>query len=315
MSQPTPSLVRIMEVDASHSGQRLDNFLLTKLKGVPRSHIYRMVRTGEVRINKSRVRPSYRLQQGDRIRIPPLRLPSAKPGPSVSGRLDLAARIVFEDDHLIVIDKPAGLAVHAGSGVYVGLIDYLRGARVDRFLELVHRLDRETSGCLLLAKNRNALTRLHRDLREKLSRSNRVKRRYVALVKGTWSGGDRDITAPLRKNVARFGQRIVAVDATGRDAKSRFRPLSQYRRATLMEILLYTGRTHQARVHAAEVDHPIAGDSKYGDPAFNAELRELGLNRLFLHAASISFLHPVTGTRLTVETPLPEPLLACLRNL
>ncbi|MDH3636927.1 MAG: RluA family pseudouridine synthase [Gammaproteobacteria bacterium] len=316
MSARDRHTVRIMHIDAAHHGQRLDNYLLGRLKGVPRSHIYRIVRTGQVRINKSRVRPSYRLQDGDQVRIPPLRLPRRLPLPPAGLGTDWAKHTLFEDECLWILDKPAGLAVHAGSGVTFGLIERLRCDRPDsRFLELVHRLDRDTSGCLLIAKKRSALTRLHEDLRQTSVRSHRVKKRYLALVRGHWPASLREIDAPLRKNAVRAGERRAVVDERGRSAKTRFRPLTYFRDATLVEIVLFTGRTHQARVHAASAGYPIAGDGKYGDWEFNARLAAIGLNRLFLHAASLSFRHPTSGARVTVEAPLPEALLTTLEGL
>ena len=316
MPEPAHQAVRILDIDAAHCGQRLDNYLLGRLKGVPRSHIYRIVRTGQVRINRSRVRPGYRLQAGDQVRIPPIRLPSRTP-PVLSGSgTDWAKHTLFEDDCLWVIDKPARLAVHSGSGVTAGLIEQLRRDRPDsRFLELVHRLDRDTSGCLIIAKKRSVLTRLHEDLRKTSARSHRVKKQYLALVRGHWPAGLREIEAPLRKNAMRGGERRAVVDTHGRHAKSRFRPLTYYPDATLVEIVLFTGRTHQARVHAASAGYPIGGDAKYGNQKFNAELAAIGLNRLFLHAASLSFEHPTSGVRLTVESPLPDTLLATLEGL
>ncbi len=306
--------VRIVHIDATHRGQRLDNYLLTRLKGVPRSHIYRIVRTGQVRINKSRVRPSYRLQTGDQVRIPPLRMSPRAPM-AAGTRTDWKRYTLYEDAHLCVIDKPAGLPVHGGSGISAGLIERLRRDRPTcRFLELVHRLDRDTSGCLLIAKKREALVRLHDDLRQNSVRSQRLKKRYLALVKGHWPASLREIEAPLRKNVVRGGERRAVVDAEGRFAKSRFRRVARYDDASLVEVVLFTGRTHQARVHAASAGHPIAGDAKYGDEAFNEALAARGLHRLFLHAVSLSFIHPADGGRVTVEAPLPDDLAALLEG-
>jgi len=303
--------VRHVEIDESREGQRLDNFLLGQLKGVPKSHVYRILRRGEVRVNSARAAASYRLQAGDTVRIPPVRTARAV---TVSGRQEpgwLADRALYEDSDLLVLDKPGGLAVHGGSGIGAGLIERLRLVRPELpMLELAHRLDRETSGCLLLAKNRTALVALHAMLRE-----GRVEKRYLALVKGRWRGGPRTVSASLARDRLRGGERHVAVDDEGRAASSRFEPRGAYGPATLVEIRLDTGRTHQARVHAAHVGHPIAADDKYGDREFNRELRRLGLRRLFLHAARLRFAHPVTGAKIQVAADLPLELANVLERL
>lgn len=309
-----PSAVRYLEIDESRAGQRLDNFLIATLKGVPKSHIYRILRKGEVRINKGRARPEYRLEPGDVVRIPPLRLapPPLKSGSEAAeGYAWLLPRILYEDEDLMVINKPAGLAVHAGSGVSVGLIEALRGLRPETpFLELAHRLDRETSGCLLLAKNRPALMALHRMLRD-----GKMEKRYLALVAGAWRGGAREISAALEKNRPRSGERMVQVQETGKESTSLFTPHQRFGAASLMEIRLLTGRTHQARVHAAHVGHPIAGDDKYGDREFNRRLQRLGLKRMFLHAQCLRFAHPASGDKMEVEAPLPDELSGVLAKL
>ena len=306
-----PQGVRHVDIDATREGQRLDNFLLGQLKGVPKSHVYRVLRRGEVRVNSARAAPSYRLQEGDRVRIPPVRTSQPKT-PAGSQRFEwVAGRTLYEDEHIIVLNKPGGLAVHGGTGVHVGLIEGLRQLRPDLpMLELVHRLDRDTSGCLLLAKDRVALVRLHDMLRQSA-----VDKRYLALVKGRWRGGSRQISAPLARDRVRGGERLVGVSEAGRTAESQFEPKGSYGPATLMEIRLHTGRTHQARVHAAHAGHPIAGDEKYGDREFNRELRELGLRRLFLHAARLRFAHPVTGAKIDVAADLPEELNSVLERL
>lgn len=302
--------VRYVDIDDARAGQRLDNFLLGQLKGVPRSHVYRVLRRGEVRVNRRRVGPDYRLQPGDRVRIPPVRMRAAPPAVRPGAFEWLRDRIIYEDDDLLVLDKPAGLAVHGGSGVAVGLIEALRSLRPDvPDLELVHRLDRDTSGCLLLAKRRPALRVLHAALRE-----GGVEKRYLALVRGRWRGGTRRINAPLAAE-RRAGERRVDVHEAGRAAESAFTPKGHYGPATLMEILLYTGRTHQARVHAAHAGHPIAGDDKYGSRDFNRELRRLGLRRLFLHAARVQFAHPTSGARIRLDAPLPRELDEILERL
>jgi 23S rRNA pseudouridine955/2504/2580 synthase len=308
---PTPS-VRILEVGSEDAGQRIDNFLLRQLKGAPRSLIYRILRRGEVRVNKGRIKPEYRVRTGDQVRVPPVRLGEPAPGPDGSGAASrLAGRIIYEDDRLLVIDKPAGMAVHGGSGLSYGVIEALRASRPEaKFLELVHRLDRETSGCLLIAKRRSELRMLH-----DLLRTGAVDKHYLALVRGRWPLGDKRIEAPLLKNQLRSGERIVTVDAEGKAADSRFRPVELHAEASLMEVELGTGRTHQIRVHAAHVGHPLACDEKYGDPDFNRRMRELGLKRLFLHAHSIGFADPESGREVHVSAPLPEDLRAVLDRL
>lgn len=309
--------VQHLTVDAGHAGQRLDNFLLTILKGVPRTHVYRLLRKGEVRVNKGRTRPDYRLEVGDIVRIPPVRRAETAgrhvaAQAAASGRFDwLHERALFEDEHLLVIDKPGGLAVHGGSGVSVGLIEALRELRPHSpFLELAHRLDRDTSGCLLIAKSRPVLVRLH-----ELLRDGQVDKRYLALVRGTWHGGARQVQAALEKNRPASGERRVEVGDEGKDSASEFRPREKFPLATLVEVRLFTGRMHQARVHAAHIGHPIAGDHKYGDPAFNRLMKKSGLTRLFLHAASLDFRHPLSGRKLHVQSPLPEELRRVLENL
>lgn len=308
---------RQVEIDAGHDGQRLDNFLMTALKGVPKTHIYRIVRKGEVRINKGRVKPDYRLKSGDIVRIPPLRTAGAEirarlTAPQAAADFEwLTERIVYEDEALIALDKPSGLAVHGGSGVSLGLIEALRALRPQaRFLELVHRLDRDTSGCLLVAKKRAALVGLHAQLRD-----GKFDKRYLALIKGPWTGGARRVEATLVKHERPSGERRVRVAAEGKDSASRFSPSRRYTDATLVEVRLLTGRTHQARVHAAHIGQPIAGDDKYGDGEFNQRLRALGLKRLFLHAASLGFAHPVHGEKLWIEAPLPAELVQLLGRL
>jgi 23S rRNA pseudouridine955/2504/2580 synthase len=284
--------------------QRIDNFLLRRLKGVPKSHVYRILRTGQVRVNSGRVDATYRLQAGDRVRLPPLRLPA--PGEAVPRVLPekLGARVIHEDDALIVLDKPCGMAVHGGSGISLGLIERLRLERPEaRFLELVHRLDRETSGLLLVARRRPALTALHAMLRE-----GRVQKRYLVLVRGKWQGGGRTVDLPLHKGVGPGGERHVSVRAEGARSVTHFRPLGCTQALSLLEAHIETGRTHQIRVQLAHVGHPVAGDSRYGDFDWNKELARQGLKRMFLHAWRLSFDHPSGGARLHLCAPLPEDL-------
>lgn len=308
--------VRHVTIDDSHAGQRLDNFLLGFLKGVPRTHIYRLMRKGEVRLNKGRCHPDDRLQVGDIVRIPPVRLgsrPAAQLGSAIeTGRFDwLNERALYEDEHVLVIDKPAGLAVHGGSGVSVGLIEALRGLRPHTpFLELVHRLDRETSGCLLLAKSRNALLAMHDSLR-----GGGMDKYYLALVAGAWQGGARKVEAALEKGRLSGGERHAQVGADGKESASNFTPREEFAQATLVEIHLLTGRTHQARVHAQHIGHPIGGDEKYGDRDFNQLLKQHGLDRLFLHAERAYFRHPLDGRKMHAKAPLPIELTRVLDSL
>jgi 23S rRNA pseudouridine955/2504/2580 synthase len=308
----TPSKVQLLEITEHHEGQRLDNFLLTRLKGVPRSLIYRIVRKGEVRVNKGRIKPDYRLKSGDLLRIPPVRIAertSTEPAAKVLQILNDA--IIFEEPRFLVINKPSGMAVHGGSGLKYGVIEGLRALRPDApYLELVHRLDRETSGCLIIAKKRSALRRFHEMLRE-----NKMDKRYRALVKGEWFGKSRTVNAPLSKNEMRSGERIVTVNKAGKPSRSIIRPLSIGEQASLIEVKLETGRTHQARVHSASIGHPIAGDEKYGDKAFNKLMRSHGLKRLFLHAVSLRFTLEPDEKPIEISAPLSDDLLQLLQVL
>jgi 23S rRNA pseudouridine955/2504/2580 synthase len=293
-------------------GQRLDNFLLRIARGVPKSHLYRVVRSGEVRVNKGRVAVDYRLAAGDRVRVPPMRVAEARaPAPAPA----LMPPILYEDEHLIVIDKPAGLAAHGGSGVAHGLIERVRAARSHQpFLELAHRLDRETSGLLLLAKSRRALVDLHAQLRD-----GRVDKRYLALVKGDWVNDRQHVRLPLTKYVTRAGERRVDVDPEGAASHTVVTLLKRHGRFSLLEAELRTGRTHQIRVHLAHLGFPIVGDDKYGDFELNKALARADarprLARMFLHAASIRLAHPVGGQPLVLEAPLPPECSAFLKAL
>ena len=304
--------VQFVEISPEVAGQRIDNFLLTRLKGAPRSLIYRILRRGEVRVNKGRAKPDYRLKSGDTLRIPPVRLaPRTAPVPTNRVLQQLQAAIIFEDGRILVLNKPSGLAVHGGSGVNYGVIEGLRALRPDApYLELVHRLDRDTSGCLLIAKKRSALRRLHQQLRD-----NQVDKRYLALVKGKWHGGTRTVDAPLRKNVVSSGERMVRVADDGKAARSVIRPLAAGSGVTLAEIRLETGRTHQARVHCAAIGHPIAADEKYGDTAFNREMKAHGVSRLFLHARSLKFSLSDEEAATRISAPLPDELQQALKSL
>lgn len=313
MSSTTPRAVRIVAAD-DDVGRRIDNFLLGHLKGVPRSRVYRLIRNGEVRVNSRRVAASYRLVTGDEVRVPPV-----MPAPGSGDRAGYARppqtdwmreRILLEDEDLLVLDKPAGLAVHGGSGISLGVIELLRAlCGPGQYLELVHRLDRETSGCLLVAKRASALRNMHAQFRD-----GTVDKRYLALLVGRWPGRARTVDAPLATEHRRGGERHVRVDGGGKPAATHFVPLERFPAASLAEIQLKTGRTHQIRVHAASIGHPVAGDNRYGPPA-EPVAAACGLRRLFLHARSLTLQHPRTGTPLTVEAPLPPDLLAVLETL
>ncbi len=336
--------VRRVTVGEDDAGSRLDRFLTRQYPDVPKSRLFRIVRKGEVRVNGKRADIDTRLASGDEVRLPPIRLepkqagsanPAGAPGPAAisprseapssrvvpSDQTSPAARsrvpasliatvtgaILHEDERLLVINKPAGLAVHGGSGLSFGVIEALRAARPDERdkLELVHRLDRDTSGVLLVARKPAVLRMLHAGLRE----GEGFEKRYLALVKGSWQLGKKRIDAPLRTDLRVGGERTVKVQASGKSATSDFRPVQGFGRiASLLEVSILTGRTHQIRVHAAYAGHPVAGDPKYGDFEFNKEMREYGLDRMFLHASSLSFVWPDRGTEFSVNAPLPPEL-------
>jgi len=303
--------VEYVTVSAEQAGQRIDNFLLSRLKGVPRSRVYRVLRRGEVRVNKGRSKPTRRLLAGDIVRVPPLRQPErANTAPGVGLQRRLAAATLYEDDALLVIDKPAGIAVHGGSGVSHGVIEVLRALRPEQpCLELAHRLDRDTSGLLLLAKKRSALTRL-----QHLQLSGKVEKRYLALLAGRWRKGRVTVDAPLQKNTLHSGERVVRVAARGKPAVTHFTAQQRMPGATLVEARLETGRTHQIRVHAQHLGTPIAGDAKYGDEAANAHFRRNGLERLFLHAWRLQFPWEGRTEGYRFVAPLPAELQACLKK-
>lgn len=307
--------VELVTIDEDHLGQRIDNFLVTKLKGVPKSMIYRIVRKGEVRVNKKRIKPEYKLQDGDIVRIPPVRVSASDDKPAPSAKLtkvsQLEARIVFEDNWLIVLNKPAGIAVHGGSGVDFGVIEAMRSLRPQqKFLELVHRLDKDTSGVLLIAKKRSALKHLHDQLRYK-----KMQKDYYALVRGEWQSHDKVVNAPLLKLTLKSGERIVRVNPEGKASETRFKIKQRYKGATLVQASPVTGRTHQIRVHCQYAGHPIACDDKYSEQNFDDSMRALGLNRLFLHAAQLKFIHPSTEEVMQVKAPLDKALEQLLSKL
>ncbi|WP_412514389.1 23S rRNA pseudouridine(955/2504/2580) synthase RluC [Shewanella indica] len=318
MNTETPSpnqQVRLVTIDEDNVGQRIDNFLLSKLKGVPKSMIYRIVRKGEVRVNKKRIKPEYKLAEGDQVRIPPVRVSEDNYRTAPSANLErvsrLEDRILFEDKHILVLNKPAGIAVHGGSGVDYGVIEALRSLRPQqKFLELVHRLDKDTSGVLLVAKKRSALKHLHDQLRHK-----QMQKDYQALVRGEWQKHDKVVKAPLLKLTLKSGERIVRVNTEGKASETRFKILQRYDGATLVQASPVTGRTHQIRVHCQYAGHPIACDEKYSEQKFDDSMRALGLNRLFLHAAQLKFTHPDTEIEMTVQAPLDPVLLELLDKL
>jgi len=305
--------VRWHTVSAEESGQRIDNFLIAQLRGVPKSLVYRIVRKGEVRANKKRIKPDYKLKEGDLIRIPPVKVSERPDLPSANLEQVAALEhsILYEDDALMLINKPSGVAVHGGSGLQFGLIEGLRALRPkEKSLELVHRIDRDTSGLLLVAKKRSVLRNLHEQLRNK-----EMNKQYLALVRGQWQKRVRSVEAPLKKNTLKSGERIVRVDAEGKASLTRFRIQQRYKEGTLVEASPVTGRTHQIRVHALHAGHPIAKDPKYGDADFDNTMSGLGLSRLFLHAWQLRFLHPVTGKEVAFEAPLDDNLQQTLKQL
>ena len=306
MNDLSKARVRTLEVGEEAAAQRIDNFLLRHLKGVPKSHVYRVLRSGEVRVNSGRVKPEYRLRPGDRVRVPPVRVardekPRAKP-------LDLP--IAYEDAALLVIDKPAGVAVHGGSGVSFGIIESLRASRAQaKFLELAHRLDRDTSGLLLVAKKRSALVELHRMLRE-----GEIDKEYLTVVKGHWQGPARELRQSLHKYVDAKGERRVAVHDDGMAALTWVKPVRAGKNFSVLAVRLMTGRTHQIRVHLSHAGHPVLGDDKYGDFELNHALEKRGVRRLFLHASRLSFAHPLTREKVELKAPLPPEVRQFIEN-
>lgn len=314
-SAPIRTGVQHFEVSEDEAGQRLDNYVHKRLGEIPRSKVYRVIRKGEVRVNGHRAGPDTRLQAHDKIRIPPVRVrpPEEVGRPSAELQATIRKAIVHEDERLIVIDKPSGIAVHGGSGISFGVIEALRASRPAEHFELAHRLDRDTSGCLIVARNTQTLRVVHALLREE---ETTFEKRYLTLLKGPWDLGKKRIDAPLRTDTRVGGERTVRVDASGKPSLSEFRPVQFFgRRATLMEVSLLTGRTHQIRVHAQHAGHPVAGDEKYGDEVFNEEMRTLGLNRMFLHASSVSFEWPNGAGLFSVNAPLPPDLAKLVDKL
>lgn len=315
MNELNKPQVRFFTIESEDAGQRIDNFLVKKLKGVPKSLVYRLLRKGEIRVNKKRTKPEYKVIEQDVVRVAPIKISETEQAP-VNVKLNKVAsleqQILFEDDRLIVLNKPSGMAVHGGSGLSFGIIEALRALRPEaKMLELVHRLDRDTSGCLVVAKRRSALRSLHEQLREK-----NVRKYYQALVKGHWPEKLTRVTDGLRKNELKSGERVVLADnMQGKESETRFKVIQHYQGATLVRAFPVTGRTHQIRVHCQIKGHPIACDSKYGDEEFTKSIVQLGLKRLFLHAASIEFTHPGTNERMTIEAPLDKDLQFTLKKL
>lgn len=311
--QQIKSSVEHLVITADQAGRRIDNYLLAYLKDVPKTRIYRMLRKGEVRVNRSRVKQDYKLIETDVVRIPPIFhereiTRRASPSPGLQGLIYNS--ILYEDDMLLVLNKPAGMAVHSGTNEPFGLIEILRSMRpVDGFLELVHRLDKSTSGCLLIARHHRVLRDLH-----KLLKGHRIKKTYLALLKGKISR-NKSVSLSLAKQAFRSGQHRVQVHGSGKAAVSRFKPLKQFDGATLVRVEIDTGRTHQIRVHAEAMGHPVAGDDKYGDREFNKKMKQLGLKRMFLHAESLAFKLPDYARQMTFKAPLPEDLEAFLEKL
>ena len=303
MKTQTPS-VQIVAISSDEAGQRIDNFLLSRLKGVPKSMIYRILRKGEVRVNKGRIKPEYKLQAGDIVRVPPVRVPERdEPVPLAQGLLQrLEAAIVYEDKALIVLNKPAGIAVHGGSGLNFGVIEAFRQLRPDvKELELVHRLDRDTSGLLMIAKKRSMLRHLHEALR-----GDGIDKRYMALVRGHWASSIKQVRAPLMKSNLRSGERMVEVNEEGKESVTVFKVLRRFGDfATLIEAKPITGRTHQIRVHTLHAGHCIAGDTKYGEEGFSKEIRDLGGKRLFLHAYMLTVPMP-DGGEMKFQAPVDD---------
>jgi 23S rRNA pseudouridine955/2504/2580 synthase len=312
---PHPT-ARTVTIQPEQEGQRIDNFLITLLKGVPKSKIYNILRSGEVRVNSGRIKAPYRLVSGDAVRIPPLRV-SERSDTNVTHdpshlRL-LESRILYEDNGLLILNKPSGMAVHGGSGVSLGVIENLRALFPKApSLELAHRLDRDTSGCLIVSKKASVLKQLHTLLREG---EGGVKKTYMALAQGNWPKYLKQIDAPLHKNQLSSGERVVRVRADGKASLTEFQVLERFGHSTLIEARPQTGRTHQIRVHALHAGHPLAGDDKYGEKEYNKEMRKYGCKHLFLHASKIEFTLPETGQHISIQAPLDSDLEACLERL
>lgn len=310
--------VMIISIDEDQAGQRLDNFLIARLKGVPKSKIYNVIRKGEVRVNKGRIKPEYKLMAGDSIRVPPIRTAEAGTEAKASHQMMslLSRSILFEDDGLLVINKPPGLAVHGGSGITLGLIETLRQMRPEaRHLELVHRLDRDTSGCIMVAKRRSYLRHLQAALREKSAGAGGITKVYQALVIGDWPKRVHQVNAPLLKTEVAGGERVVRIHPEGKPSLTEFRLLQRFDGFSLIEARPITGRTHQIRVHAQYAGCALVGDEKYGNDEVNETMRGQGIKRLFLHASALSFYLPESDVITRVDAPLPPDLAIPLGKL
>jgi 23S rRNA pseudouridine955/2504/2580 synthase len=304
----------LFTVSTEQFNQRLDNFLLTRLKGLPKSCLYRLLRQGKIRVNQKRKQPSYRLQMGDCIKLPHLQLSTPNvnpPKPGIALQNQIRESILFEDKNLLILNKPQGLAVHGGSGIHLGLIETLRQLYPPHtFLELAHRLDRETSGCLIVVKKSSILKEVHQ-----LFRAGVIQKTYFMLVKGHWPEHLHEINAPLKKNQLRSGERMVVVHQEGKQSLTQFKLSQQFQETSLVEVTLHTGRTHQIRVHASYAKHPIVGDDKYGDKQFNQMMKKKGIHSLFLHAHALAFHLPSTGQDIAVKAPIPLKLKDTLNTL
>lgn len=312
-SPQTSQAVQFIDIRADQAGQRIDNFLITLEKGVPKSRIYRALRKGEVRVNKGRIKQTYRLQAGDQVRVPPLRVSEKVIISELSESLSTALQqsIILEDDELLVINKPWGLAVHAGSQIQLGIIEAMRLLRPQcAFLELVHRLDRDTSGCLVMAKSRAALLNLQQQMKD-----SETDKRYLTLTRGHWPARQNVVELALQKNALSSGERMVVPDVNGKKSKTLFEVKQDFTDCQLVMAKLFTGRTHQIRVHSASQSHPVAGDEKYGDREFNKRLKQAGLKRMFLHAWQLSLRHPQTDELITFSAELPAALNDVLLQL
>lgn len=304
--------VQFVEINEDNLHQRIDNFLLSKLKGTPKSLIYRIIRKGEVRVNKKRIKPDYKLKLADTVRIPPIRLDDKPPQHIQNDRYDFIEQLIlYEDERLLVVNKPHGMAVHGGSGINFGLIEVLRARRKENsYLELVHRLDRDTSGCILLAKKRSALRHLHQQLRDKT-----VDKTYHAVVAGSWPKKIKSVNVPLHKNQLKSGERMVFVDEQGKPSETKYRVLQSWHNASLLECKPITGRTHQIRVHCQHAGHAIGNDAKYGDKAFSETLHSLNCKRMLLHAKSISFIHPLSLQQIVLQADYDEAFSTVVKKL
>jgi 23S rRNA pseudouridine955/2504/2580 synthase len=305
--------VQQVQIDDDRAGQRIDNFIMRVAKGVPKSRVYKAIRKGEVRVNKKRVKPEYKLQADDTVRVPPFVTKDSPESFPVSEQLAdrMHRNILFEDENILVINKPSGLAVHGGTNTQNSVIDILRQIfPAGKNLELAHRLDKYTSGCLLLVKNQKSLRQMQQQWK-----GDTVEKRYLCLVEGRWLEKHKHVHARLCKNILQSGERMVMVDEAGKESHTEFKCQTQFDNVALLQVFLHTGRTHQIRVHLKHIGKPIAGDTKYGDREFNSKMQEKGLRRMFLHAEQLKFYLPNTTKPITVTAPIDDDLRICLKNL